>query len=119
MKHLSFILATYICLLTVQPVVTRVYASFNKQTESCGHDCCKHKPISENKHHSNNCCDDGVCNPFGICNCCFVFNSVQVAVQFNTNSVMHKLVSSEENNLVSSFSSDCFHPPEISPNSKV
>lgn len=119
MKHLSFILATYICLLMVQPVAEKVYASFFKQTESCSHDCCKHKPVSENNHPSNNCCDDVVCNPFGMCNCCFVFNSVQVAVQFNTITVSNKLVSSEENNLISSFSSDCFHPPEFLPNSQV
>ncbi len=112
MKISSLLLAIYICLLTVQPVAARVYDSLNQQSET--HACCKHKTSPDNKRNMNNCCDNGVCNPFGMCTCCFVFNPVQTILEFK-NSVYAKTFTSEpENNLVSFFTSDCFHPPEIS-----
>ena len=114
MRIISFILVTYISLLTVQPVGAQIYSSlFHKSEKVCTHECCKKKSGSPSKKEKGNCCDKGVCNPFGMCNCCFVFNSDTSSITFKVPFIKNKISSSSENNPVSSFISDCFHPPEI------
>ena len=113
MKLTAFILATYISLLTVQPVAELIYSSLTNHKETCEMACCKHKQANNTKQDANNCCDKGVCNPFGMCNCCFVYNQTQTTIEYNNFAQTNKLNTTVENNFVSSFMSDCFHPPEI------
>ena len=113
MKIIAFILATYISLLTVQPVAEQIYASFTHKEKVCTMACCKNKHARDNKEDANNCCNKGVCNPFGMCNCCFIYNQPQTTIAFNNVALSNKLVPSTENNFISTFLSDCFHPPEI------
>ena len=113
MKFIAFILATYISLLTVQPVAEQVYASLGNKRQACTMACCKHKETKKTKKECNNCCDKGVCNPFGMYNCCFVYNPTQTMMSYAKFTEKNKFIPATENNFVSSFLSDCFHPPEI------
>ena len=114
MKLTAFILASYILLLTVQPVAVQVYLSVTHHTQTCHMACCKHKQGENTKHDANNCCDKGICNPFGMCNCCFVYNESATTVGYDKLAINNKFIAKDDNNLVSSYLSDCFHPPEIS-----
>ncbi len=113
MKLTALMLATYISLLTIQPVAEQLYSSLTNHKEVCTMACCKHKQAMNNKQFPNNCCNKGICNPFGMCNCCFVYNQKETTIAYNNFIQTNKLIAAAENNFVSSFMSDCFHPPEI------
>ena len=111
MKLTAFIFATYISLLTVQPVLTVFASAFNDQTEErCGDNCCKHEQRDNKpaKQESN-----GMCNPFQACTyCCGCYISEPT---FKAITIQQIIVRSQAvtNNFTSDFCADCFHPPEI------
>ncbi len=112
MKSISLILATFICLLTVEPVAIQIYSSVTHKKDTCTMACCKR--MMDKKHTKNNCCTNGICNPFGMCNCCFVYSASEMNITFGNTFSNSKIERKEENNVVSSYLSDCFHPPELS-----
>jgi hypothetical protein len=113
MKVTTFILATYISLLTVQPVEELIYALLTNYMETSNMTCCENKQLNNTKQDPNSCCGNGVCNPFGMCSCCFFYKHTQTTIQYYNLTQINKLNTAVEKNLVSSFISDCFHPPEI------
>jgi hypothetical protein len=94
----------------VQPLLAAVSAT---KKETCEKSCCKSSEKKEAKTN-NNCCKDGVCNPLVSCSCCLyvAFKSDEVKLQkLNETEAVN---STDEINLTSSYSSSCFHPPQIS-----
>ena len=119
MRFLSFILATYILSLTVQPVVKDIYTSFTQQTteDCCGESCCndaqadsKQEPCTQDP---NNCCPEGICNPFQQCSCCSVVIASQSTLNFITTVIASNFIVAISTDIASGYSADCFHPPEI------
>lgn len=110
MKITAYILALAISFLTFQPVMSR--SCMSNSNYSVVHDCCKGKHAHSSKRDSRNCCDNGVCNPFAMCNCCAVNNSVRTH-KFLLFSTVTKFDAYADDKFISSYSADCFHPPEI------
>ena len=119
MKATAFILATFISFLIVQPTMLQFYSSFSQLTQdnSCTDACCKHeqtdnkqKPDNQN---SNDCCPKGGCNPLEQCTCCVCLTVSQTPIQFITTVVLNKHITPISVGIVSKYSADCFHPPEI------
>ena len=111
MKLTALIIATYISLLTVLPVVTAITSVCNMQTEECcGDDCCKpeqqdNKPTKQDQ--------SGMCNPFQACTyCCgcYISEPTFQVVTVQQINILYPLVT---DNFTTDFCSDCFHPPEI------
>jgi hypothetical protein len=118
MKTLALILSFYIGLLNVQPAAMMVYSSLSSaKDKSCEHSCCKHKKMNnckeDKKQSSNNCCDDGVCNPFAQCSCCFGYTYSQSEFTFLTFANISTYVAFKDTEVLSNFNSSCFHPPEV------
>lgn len=108
MKRFSFIFATYILLLTVQPVVAVAVVFFNVQTEECcSGECCKHEP--EGKPAKQ----ESMCNPFQACAYCCGYFISQPAYQVVIVQQANVLRSNIEINFASDFVANCFHPPEL------
>src|SRR5688572_20603612 len=98
MKLTALILATYICLLSVQSAVTQIYSALTKQPQKiCGHKCCKHDAGKQNgEQESNTCYPNGTCNPFEHfkhCSCCFGYNLYQQAFDFIALMVSNEYIS--------------------------
>ena len=120
MKFISFILATYICFLTVQPAVTAFYSTLTQQTvETCGDNCCSHKQADSkqkpdtDKQDPNNCCPNGICNPFEQCACCIGVTVGQPTYKLIATVLINEFTFPTSVNITSNYSADCFHPPEI------
>ena len=110
MKFSAFILATYISLLTVQPVITVIASALNMQTEECcGDECCNHEQQDKPGKQDQT----GTCNPFQACAYCFGCYISEPIFQVVAIQQIEFLHPSIKDNFTSGFSSDCFHPPEI------
>lgn len=110
MKHLAVILATYISLLTFQPVINKMIVLVQKSTEHCGTSCCSKGQKEKNTPTDN--CDRNNCNPCQPCgNCCGYyytdnsFHLIKILVTISYKHVVNEVA-------ISNFSNDCFHPPE-------
>lgn len=110
MRHLAFILATYISLLAFQPVITNMISLVKQSTEHCGTNCCNKAQKEENAPKNN--CDQNNCNPCQACgNCCCYyytessFSIIKIPATISYNHVVNEAA-------ISNFSNDCFHPPE-------
>lgn len=111
MKVTALIFASYILMLTMQPVFTVIASAYNVQTEECcGDSCCKHSQ-QDNKPAKPE--QNGMCNPFQSCAACCgyyisesTFNPI-IVQQVNSLQTMLSV------NFNSEFSKNCFHPPEI------
>lgn len=114
MKQTAFILATFILLLTIQPALTGLFSIIDKPTsELCSDNCCKND-LTDNSENKNteNCCSNGICNPFEHCACCVGVTIVQQIPQPIT-IVKRELKRITSDNFFSKYLADCFHPPEI------
>jgi hypothetical protein len=125
MKYTAYLLALAICFMALQPAVSKVYALVSNHSSSCEMACCKNKASvakevkscckgkHEKKTSTDSCCDKGLCNPFGLCSCCFMYSSERNAHQFFPQGIISKLNRSFTGKAVSDYLADCFHPPEI------
>jgi hypothetical protein len=113
MKSLACILSIYIASLAIIPSGLGVYKAFS--ADKCTgtlHDCCSKKQAEtkQDQHNPMNCCSSGLCNPFA--SCCFFFNEGS-EFNFTDLSSSNVIGSAEMLSLVSSYTSDCFRPPEV------
>jgi hypothetical protein len=113
MKFIAIIFVTYISVLTIQPLATTFYSYMTEQEcESfCDDTCCKDEQASD-KQDENNCCPNGVCNPFEQCNCC-----VGVTISHNCFQPIEMMLYTNfiqpiATDINSNYSADCFRPPK-------
>jgi hypothetical protein len=110
MKVLAVILATYMALLTIQPVVQQIsFGPMHQMHKGCCHKCC-HQTTNE---ESNTCCPTNACNPFQLCGCCFGFNTNTQTFNFNINPDAIGWLTAGHSKLISGYYPDNFQPPEM------
>ena len=120
MKFTTVILAALILFLNIQPVLTHDNYPADIE-ETCTTDgCCSNKETScetnknaQQNQNPNNCCNNGQCNPFEICACCF-YTFIEYPNLVNTKIFTESLKPTlkNENNTLS-YISDFWHPPEL------
>ena len=113
MRLATFLLASYITFLTVQPMVSPAYACSTKKIERKIHTCCEKKESkqSQKENSRENQCP-GVCNPFGQGTCC-LGAAPSCTYHFNTEIALSDFDSFTSANFLSNYVADCFHPPEV------
>lgn len=117
MKFLAAILATFISVLTVQPVI-QLFAGSDANEEICCESCCSSdkscaQDSDSQKQDANECCPDGLCNPFQVCAYCCGGIVSGPFLALVTSSVKINYNQPTKNNLVLGFRSNCYHPPEV------
>jgi hypothetical protein len=114
MKLTTFIVLMYVALLTVKPVAEQFTVSLTHSTEMAKMNCCKTKSKDDTKHPSKNCCDKEGCTAIGAsCHCCLFFIQPQTSTAFTNPTPKNERIVSVSSNFISSYISDCFHPPQI------
>lgn len=114
MRFCSLILAVIVMWFSVLPHKVDLSSQANNTDEAkCEGACCENS--GQNKKSDNDCCDKGVCNPFQVCNCChFIFSGPILYACEGAFSLADKHHSKITDFFTSSFSADCFRPPELS-----
>src|SRR5215467_7306134 len=118
MKAVSFTLALWIMLLSIQPLVLQIPASI-LQADKCEASCsafitkCNHCPQQPLNPNSNNPCTAGTCNPFQICAVCFGIVIPSSNFQFATKPDSRLLNYSWMKTISSNYYSSCWHPPNV------
>jgi hypothetical protein len=112
MKFIAVILATYMALLTVQPLAVRVAAGLSQHAHThCGMKCCEH-PVNGN--NPDNCCTNGTCNALQLCGCCFMLHTRRQIFNFNMVPKTNSWLARYAGKLRTGFYPDNFQPPEMS-----
>lgn len=111
MRFITTILIIYISLLTISPAVCGIYAVLD-QTDQC---CTNTKKCSESsKDNNKKSQNNSPCTP-----CCFMqncncyFTDVSQFIFQSNITARTKKIQSKNVNIVSNYSSDCWHPPEM------
>ncbi len=121
MKFITAILATLTLFMTVQPVLTH-NSYVAEQKENCTKDnCCsddKETCDTQNKvadkQDPDKCCNNGHCNPFEVCACCYYTSIGRPVFNFANPFILTiKKPRLADENILSSFIADCWHPPEF------
>ena len=119
MKLVAAILATLTLFLTVHPVLT--HQNYVAQKETCTSDnccsdeeeTCKQQDKTQQQDDPNKCCNNGHCNPFEVCACCYYIPTEQpVFCSFNPMTMREK-VKPTNDKILSSYIQDFWQPPEI------
>lgn len=111
MKLIAFIIATYISLLTVQPVLSVLTAlTNNEMIECCGKNICdKEEPQKKNNKSEQ----QKQCNPFQACSLCCGY----LVSEFTIENIIFKELKFKQTKYIenknSDFFSSHFQPPEI------
>jgi hypothetical protein len=111
MKLIAFIIATYISLLTAQPVLSAVSSmSNNEMSECCGKNMCNNEQPQKKNNKSE---QHKQCNPFQVCaSCCgYIVTELSIEKVIFTEFINGKTGYIENKN--SAFFSSYFQPPEI------
>lgn len=106
------LMVCYLCFLTIQPMVSPVYACEKKVGEKISHRC-RDKEQSDGceRQAAGECPASGVCNPFGTCTCCFAAAAPSF-FEFTRSTAVFDFNVFISANLLSNYLADCFHPPE-------
>jgi hypothetical protein len=106
MKHVALLFAIYLSVLTVAPVVLKAMPCIGKTECMETHDGCN-KKTDCNKKGKTNC-------PFGICcNNCLFFHKQSQEISFEPTSTTRTAVFRNNENILSAYLADCWHPPKI------
>jgi len=105
MKWLSIILVLCLFVLTVQPVVSDVYA-MAKHHACCDRSCCKDKQGPAK-------CMPETCNTCASCTSCLGFFDEQAGFKFTKEKGAKVFTSTDTEKLVSDYIANCFQPPEM------
>ena len=113
MKIISAILAVLILFLTAQPLLAVSVYAHEKQI-AVTDKCCAHKhsnPSSKDK--DGNCCNEGHCdNPFLSCSNCIFTSFDKSTFSFAPFFTKNKKINPVNDNVLSSYIQDFWHPPE-------
>gem|GEM_PF-2858067 len=105
MKWIAVLLVSCMFVLTVQPVMSNVYA-MTKHHTCCDHSCCKDKQAPGR-------CMPESCNACATCASCLGFFNDRQGFKFNTADVAKVFASTDTEKLVSNYLANCFHPPKM------
>lgn len=126
MKLVAAILATLTLFLTVQPVMTHQSYVAAKETctsETCCSDeedtCEQQDKTEEQKDDPNKCCNNGHCNPFEVCTCCYYISTVRPVFSISNFLTIKEKVRLTNDKILSSYIQDFWHPPEFGCNIKI
>ena len=120
MKIVAAILAILTLFLTVQPVLT--HQSYVAEKETCtAENCCSDEKdncesqdnIQQQKDDPNKCCNNGHCNPFEACACCYCISTEQPVFSISNFLAVTKKVRVTNDKILSSYVQDFWHPPEF------
>lgn len=111
MKLITFIIATYISLLTIQPVLSALTSmSNNEMIECCSKNICDNTQPQEKNNKSE---QQKQCNPFQSCSLCCGY----IVSEFTIENIIFKELEFKQINYIenkdSDFLSSYFQPPEI------
>lgn len=111
MKLIAFIIATYISLLTIQPVLSVLASVSNSEMiECCSKNICKNEQPQKKNNKSE---PHKQCNPFQVCASCCGY----IVAEFTIEKVIFNEVNSKQTKYIenknSIFISNFFQPPEI------
>lgn len=113
MRIVSAILFIYVSLLIVSPSVCGMFTVV-EETGMCGSSC-EYNQCSEEQTENESSEKELPCTPCCLiqnCNCCFV---APASFEFQPLIVYSaKKTQSKNDNVVSNYSCDCWHPPEMS-----
>lgn len=117
MKLLSAIVAILILFLTMQPVLSNLHWVALKETKAVDN-CCKdnHKAQAPKKkqENDNGCCNNKQCdNPFLACANCAFINRDESFFLFHRVFMPAEKIRLVDDNALSSYTEDFWHPPEI------
>lgn len=119
MKAIAAILCVYLLGLFVQPALFPVHHKEVKEMSCCAKKHGKNKMPNGCPSHKgqNNCCDDGVCNPFfSQCPVCAVaaVSVVQIVAPSSANYFYTKDAFSLYNrHLISEYTAEMLRPPQV------
>lgn len=105
MKWIAVLLVSCMFVLTVQPVMSNVYA-MTKHHTCCDHSCCKDKQAPGR-------CMPESCNACATCASCLGFFNERQGFKFNTSDGAKVFASTDTEKLVSNYLANCFHPPKM------
>ena len=112
MRIISAMLFIYVSLLIVSPSICGMCASAD-ETEMCSSSC-EYTQCSGEQNENESSEKDSPCTPCCLiqnCNCCFI---APTAFEFQPLIVFSvKKIQSKNDIVVSNYSSDCWHPPEM------
>lgn len=120
MKLITAILATLTLFLTVQPVLT--HQSYVAKAETCTADnycsdkektCEQEDKTQQQKDDPNNCCNNGQCNPFEACACCYYISTERPVFYISNFLTIKEKVRLTNDKILSSYIQDFWHPPEF------
>lgn len=122
MKLIATILAIITLLLSIQPVLTQKSRASKTQanrTEKCcfnEEDVCKSSNETKpQKDKQNKCCDNGFCNPFEVCACCFFISNESPLVylsDFLPFAQREKVILTNDK-ILSLYVQNFWHPPKL------
>jgi hypothetical protein len=112
-KYTALILLFSIFALAFQPVFSALHPTgCTEHAKSC---CAASHPghHQQNKKNTNDCCSNGICNPFGACGCCLGFyvqpQSFKIAAL-----LLDKILNPAFQQFIpTDIVADNFHPPEL------
>ena len=120
MKLVAVILATLTLFLSVQSVLT--HQSYVAQKGTCIVDnCCpeeeeaceQQEEKQEKKYDINNCCNNGHCNPFEACACCYYISIERPIFYVSNFLIIIDRVRLTNDKILSYYIQNFWHPPEI------
>mgnify|MGYP001792439189 CR=1 FL=1 len=103
MRYISIILAFHLVLLTVAPLFSVDCCSPNS------HSCSSTSHEKKNKDQTGNTCSYGIC-----CSNCLFVNSEEEQLKIIKITSEIQKIRIEEEHVFSNYSSEAWHPPEIS-----
>ena len=109
MKLIIYILLFCFGLLTIQPAVAEIVRVTQTEKGSCKMRCCK----DDKGQKENNCCSGKMCAPCSVCLCCLTTTVEKSSIVFSRHSENNDLAINQNQNFLSGFISQCFHPPKI------
>lgn len=118
MRVTAFILASWIFFLMALPALTKFYSS-NKTECYCETQCCNasdecaDSPAQDKEPEPNGCTPNTNCNPVECCTCCETVVLEKPSFNFVMNILPVHFVPMVNSKVISNYSAECFHPPEI------
>jgi hypothetical protein len=109
MKYFSLLFGIYLSLLIVAPVAVQLFPCMAGQT--CENVCDKKE---KDKTSDQDSCPFCIC-----CNTCLFFNNEQKSIEYVMPSASLEKITATDESCCSVYSSDCWHPPELSLIGKV
>jgi hypothetical protein len=112
MKFRAAILASIIAILTIQPAFSKYPMGNFAEKKTCAGICHMKKKCSKENSKGNNACSPEGCNPFMPCAIGNFFLDEKPYHQSQPVLILSKKMAIKNDNSLSSYIADCWHPPK-------